>query len=383
MNRFHRAGLCIAIGLCFVHSQASAQIGGAESSVPREIHIKQTITPADIAVINQAIAKDIAALVSDKSEDVKKARASLIANVTADGAGQPSVAYLDAYAASLNAAVLPLANDAKMHVRLNAAIVTEEVAERAGNGRLSEATKRFLNDKADPVALWGMKAARAILPPVFKNPAALTNQANGILPMIVPAVKNHPAMGSMVDQAYHALTLDVEPGQNIDANVVKMLVPELFNLMKVRLEAYGAALPAEPQAENRAASFLANGKVWPAMTPQQQTTSVQLLGQLMLETVRYAKVDKKNLDAMMPVYKQTAGALYVIGGAVGNKELQDAAQAAAQLALRADAAEMEKRLGPLLAGIRAAFPDAQFPPAKPPAATAPATATSSLSLIGE
>src|SRR5205085_2577218 len=114
------------------------------------------------------------------------ARDALIAEAS-DGAQPASPAYLDTYAELLNPAVGKLASNPQMRVRLNAAIVTARVAERADNSRLADAAVAFINDKSEPVALWGLKAARALIPAVLRDPLLAPN--NKLVPAAADVVK--------------------------------------------------------------------------------------------------------------------------------------------------------------------------------------------------
>src|SRR5262249_44280783 len=135
-----------------------------------------------------------------------KARASLIANVQSDTPSSPTPLYLSTYAGQLDDQIKNvLENKPNMSVRLNAGIVVAEVAARAETSQLSRATKILMQDKSDPVALWGMRAARHGLPFVLDDPFLL--KTNSLLGAIVPETIKHPNLGAIADEAYGALTL--------------------------------------------------------------------------------------------------------------------------------------------------------------------------------
>src|SRR5437763_1905178 len=76
-----------------------------------------------------------------------------------------SAADESAYATALNNALLPLFRNPDARVRLDAAIVAGRVAGRIGTPQfLAPAALAAVNDKAEPVVLWGVKAAYYIIP---------------------------------------------------------------------------------------------------------------------------------------------------------------------------------------------------------------------------
>ena len=99
-------------------------------------------------------------------------------------------AYLDAYAQILNRELLTLKGNPSARVRLNAAIVCALVAQQANNAHLKDAAVMFIQDPSEAVVLWGIKAARWIIPAQLGQVAAQPDL--GLVNEIVPAVQKHP-----------------------------------------------------------------------------------------------------------------------------------------------------------------------------------------------
>src|SRR5205085_3695620 len=96
-----------------------------------------------------------------------------------------------------------LAGHKSMKVRMNAAIAAAQVAAKVGNDRLAHVSQLFMKDMTEPVALWGVKAARAVIPAAARQ----TKPAVRLEGDVVATVKAHSESGPILEEAYAALTL--------------------------------------------------------------------------------------------------------------------------------------------------------------------------------
>ena len=270
--------------------------------------IKRAPNP-DNAAIQQHVDNAVKDLLVDDDTRQARGRDNLSNGAAVGGDPPPSAVFLDAYAAAVGKALTPLAAHEDARVRLNAAIATARVAERAGNTRLADLAVRFMNDKNMAVALWGTKAARAMLP------SALMQGGNSpLLPALAQAVKQAP-VGPVVAEAYDALTLNVFTAkERPQPATIKLLVPEMLRVYRMRVDRYArSGPPADAAVDSHAAEFLSFAPVWQQMSPQQRTESVQAMSDVLNFAAQYAQLmDANDRQSRVPLFKRTGAALQVI-----------------------------------------------------------------------
>ena len=232
---------------------------------------------ANQGAIDAAVKKDVAALASGTAN----ARQALIGYASAG----PTPAFLDVYAVSLNNHLQPLAKSPDIKVRLNAAIVAASVAQLANNARLADVLTQFVSDKTEPIAYWGLRGARFVVPNLLKPP--INNPKHALIPAITNAVKTHRrglASGWIATEAYGALALDLNPPAGKPrppaATIANTITP-VQDLLAARINQYKEGVPAMPTAEQIASGYLSNPAVWPVHTPDQQVRTLQLYSDLL------------------------------------------------------------------------------------------------------
>jgi hypothetical protein len=183
-------------------------------------------------------------------------------------AGAPATpAFLLAYGQSLNASLtahLAPANKPTLRQRLNAAIVVARVAAVAQNAALEPVTVQLLNDPAEPVVMWALKAAQPQVPQVLGMKVG--NVPPRLLTAIGPAVIKHPS-GPVFDEAYSALNV-VDP----------MVKDELVKLWGNRLTQYtGGSCPDDPDVDGEPVFTLTTAQMWKDVlnNPKAQTDVMQ------------------------------------------------------------------------------------------------------------
>lgn len=269
-----------------------------------------------------------------------------------DQTAQASPQYLDAYGGAVAKALLPLTKHEDMRVRLNAAIANARVAERAGNARLADVTVRFINDKTEAVALWGVKAARAMLP------TALAKGGNHpVVAALVQAAQKF-MFGPIVAEVYDALGLNVlDPRSRPQPNALKAAVPQMLRVFKLRVGSYGAAVPPDPAIDNVASEFLSFGPVWQQMNPAQRVESLQTMADLISFAGQYAQLmEGDERQALLPVFKRTGAAIQVIGDSTKNPPVSNAAKEVQRVSTGMDGTEIVERTTAVTDALRQAFP---------------------------
>jgi len=311
--------------------------------------IKKAPNPDNAAIQRyvDAAAKNLA---TEDPEKQAQGRESL-ASGAAVADGQASPTFLDAYAGAVAKALTPLAGHDDMRVRLNAAIANARVAERAGNLRLQDVTVRFVSDKTSAVALWGVKAARAMLP------LALGAGGNNPIPgALVQAVKKF-LFGPIVTEVYDALSLNVANAKP-PANVIKGAIPVMLQVLRTRVDSYSGGVPPDPVVDNVASEFFSFNTVWQQMSAAQRTEAVQAMTDLVNYVGQYAQImEGEERNALIPVFRRTGAALQVIGDAVKSTPLVNAAKDVTKVSSGMDGTEIVQKTGALGVAVRQAFKD--------------------------
>jgi hypothetical protein len=296
-----------------------ATIPGAARSATEQAQYKQAI--------DQFVKQQVARLNDTTTPgNIRQARVQLEAQV----GGNATPSFLQAYAASLNANIQPLANAKDLITRLNAAIVVAHVAEKAKNTELAPAAAKFMNDPQDSVALWGVKAAKQIIPVILNANGA----QDPLTPNLLNAVKKNWFSGAIAYEAYDALRLNTNaPGAGpagpgappAGPAAIKAAVPPMLALMAFRADLYAKGVPPNPMAETIAFEFLTRSKVWPNLTAVQQGQVLQQIANIVSAAGQHANVVGPEAIAPLATMLQTAGSgIQVIGQATADTATTEA-----------------------------------------------------------
>ena len=363
MNRTGRLALVPLVLLC--SGATFGQITDAMKTAPN-------VDAGAIQRFVDAAAKNLA---GDDADKQSKAREDLSNGVQlAAGNTTPlSPVFADAYAGAVAKALAPLAGHEDMRVRLNAAIVNARVAERVGNTRLKDVTIKFINDKTNAVALWGVKAARAMLPAILSGPNAAADPL--VVAMVQAVQRAH--YGPIVTEVYEALGLNViTANPKPPANVIKGAVPEMLQVLRSRVDDYAGGIPPDPGIDNTASEFFSFSTVWQQMTPQQRTDAVQAMTDLLALAGQHAALmEGDERQPLLTVFKRTGSALQVIGDSVKSSALSNAAKEIQKVSTGMDGTEVSTRSTALAAAARTAFPGLKPAPTLPVAPPDAAEAT--------
>jgi hypothetical protein len=286
----------------------------AVGTVPPAVKSAAEIAPHR-AGIDGFINKAVAQLAGEDPVAQAKARQAIENEARLPGPGGNNAAtpaYLDLYAQLLAQALKPLTTNPSARVRLNAAIAAAGVAQAVNNTHLSGVALAFINDKSDAVVLWGLKAARWIIPAQLRAALADLSLVNAI----VPAVKAHPngvIGGAIVVEAYDALVLDIFGRKMaITPVMLKATAPQVLALLKTRLEQYRLGVPPTPRAEGIGSGFLSHRDVWTQLTPAQQLDVMQTLCDLLALAAQQAvAANKGDLTDLIVMIARVASAISI------------------------------------------------------------------------
>lgn len=335
MSRHHLV-LALIVGWGLLVPAAWGQAMRDGDDLPDSIKTSAAPTTQQVK-IEEFVQKQVKRLAGTDTKDQAKARDVLCRNAAVSAAAPSGTVanaeFLDLYARLLNTALLPLAGDPRMLVRLNTAIVAEHVAERADNVRLKDLVIKLMQDKCEAVVLWGVKGAKFVVPAIVRQGAALATDP--LLAELVPAVKRVKATrGAIIQEAYAAVVLKT----NIrDAAMIQAVLPRVHELMQIRIEQYAAGVPDEPSAEEAPLLFLTREMVWAVQTPEQRTQSMQRISDLVALAGQQAAT-RKDKESLVALIRYAGSAVLVVRDTVKNADQKTALQNAATAANKLDAA---------------------------------------------
>lgn len=355
-------------------------VGGAPNLGGLSTAIKNAL------IIDAASETQIKAFVSDQlakfreanSDGVPRARDALV-----NDAKGGSAAFLAKYAEILNAEMLSVLKDVKeMRPRLNAAIVIARVAEIANNTKLEKSVLALL-DKNQPEALklWGMRAARPILPELIK-----VNGEKPLIDAIITTVKQFPDNGPLAEDAYDALN-----PRTATAKAIPTIVDALLDLTAWRLDIYKNGIPGGggktllpdlPEADSTPFANILFPDVWKALdkNKKQDVRTMQLAVDLMHwsairgETAAY----RQYRDQLQASIKQVSGGVYVAASVLNEPNVANLAKGVSGSAGQ-QAINLEQLVQPLCEAIpkMKGFESVTVPPPAAPVGAGQETKTAS------
>src|SRR5688572_12528870 len=152
----------VLVAVCVGSSLLAGGVFG--QSIPPQLKTSASIDKASAQAIELAVAPNVQKLADENPDAQRQAREALIGEVRAAGA-EPSAAFMAAYSEALGNAVMKLPKDAHARTLLNAAIVVARVADITKSPKLEPVVLWLLGEQQpEAVKLWGMKAARGIMP---------------------------------------------------------------------------------------------------------------------------------------------------------------------------------------------------------------------------
>ncbi len=238
----------------------------------------------------------------------RTARDALVSPMLQSPAVTPLPPFMDYYAAAMNRELLPLARKGDLRTRINVGIITARVAERVNNWRLRETAVVLLDDKLEPIAYWGLKAAKPLMEPVMRNAGVIADTVP-LWDRVIATVKRFGS-GPVVNEGYAALSVP----QNAPREVLALAIPAMQELLNWRVEQYRRGVPPEPIADNGAALFLSSGAIWRAQSQQEQLKTIQLFSDLIGYGAQQQQLlsDRDARDYLIRVLKYFASAVQVL-----------------------------------------------------------------------
>jgi hypothetical protein len=380
----HRWSLFILALLASVGLVASAR--GQTAGIPATVKTASEIG-ANRAALEQSITTQVQAMLAPNAPADVQTKARQVLENEAKVNGQPtaSPAYLDAYAQILSTQLIAqlkaLPTPPSPRAKLNAAIAVANVAQLADNVQLKDAAMVFIQDKNEAVVLWGIKAAKWIIPAQLR---AFGQKDESLIKLIIPAVQAHSTgivAGAIVSEAYDALTLNVSDPTlfaKVKADALPTMIQYVLKLLQTRVVMYQKGVPPAPRADAVGTRFLADPKVWPLLNAATKVEAMQSFTDLIGLASKQAQAANPGDRKELAITIQRASAAVSI---IVPTNIADEIVGAARLQDQATAAQIATAADSVLVAVRGnkGFEALKDPPAvvgnapAPPPATAPTT----------
>ena len=249
--------------------------------------------------IRQYVQTNLKPIAANDRENIARSRDELInAATTPTPARSPS--FLQMFAQELDAQIRPQLSKASPSARVNFAIVVARVARAGQSSELSRTIEALIADESPAVAIWGLQAARFVLPVVLDN--AVLSKGDKIIANAAQAVRTHQEQGPLAAEAYRSLLGEIEaitrdPRKRAAQkamldNISPALIDGVHDILGARLSVYEAnAIPNDPLTDyTDGVRALALPAVWGLQSPDQRDTTMRRVIQLL-------QVTRKHIDS--------------------------------------------------------------------------------------
>jgi len=310
-----------------------------------------------------AFSKDqVAKILSNNPADQQAGRDQIINTAKNQTA---SDSFLDTLASTLNDELMAQKGNGDLRCRLNIAITVANVAARASarvpNTKLAPITEVLLKDKSQPVCLWGIKAAGAIIPSMLINGQSPKTMAQ----LVIDATKEHSdcvECGAVIEEAYNALTLGSgTTPKTITAAGLRNLIPYTLQLMALRVSQYQSSQagnsnspppPPNPIADSIASNFLVKSTTWAAMDPVQQSNALKLMTDLVEQLAKQLPQSPAKDETAQSI-KWIGAAFQVIGKhELKSKPVEDAGTAISNISADPDPTDLSGKIDALKNAVK-------------------------------
>jgi hypothetical protein len=364
------AAVVVALAVAACSSTALAQ-----RALPADLKGAADVRPR-IAEIQKFVATQVAALSNDKDPKAQEKARNALASETSGG----GPAFLDAYAATVNEQLLPLAKSPSLRTRLLASITLCRVANavsaspKAGTtsaaGQLADAAAAFAQDDSVGISLWGIRSAQPIVLAL-----AQAGQPTKLTAAVVKGVEKHPTSGDLVDDAYRALALNYKT-DNFNNTSIKVILKDLLAMYSFRVSQYLTTTPPKPELDLRGTNFLTLARVWesPAWQPLQNQIRQEIVNLIGVAAQHAAAREDNDRRPFVDLLKNAGSALFQIARRpdVNDAGLQAAATKLAQVRTGAAPEEFTKLATEAQQAMAAKFPGVKpYPEINPEATAAP------------
>ena len=362
---------CLTAAALALAAFAAAPASG--QALPRSI-ISATNVGESAGVIQTFVQQQAQRLGGADLQESARAREALIAPVLGDAA---SGSFLQTYAEDISSALLPLTKADDARVRLNVVLVAYRVARASGSADLAALVTALVNDPSAGVSMWGIRAAGAVLPTIMNNP--MLRGQDQIAPSILTAVKRFPESGPVAEEAYASLSMNLKDGsaiaklpQGVFPQVLPIAVDNVQQVLALRLGQYGPGKqPAAPGADQQAANFLLDSRVWPNLGAPRQNRTVLLMANLMRAAVGAIGVPGGDDEGVRSMLGTIGSGFTTVGKVQGSNPLTAAGVGVSGIGRSTTPEQAATSVQNMIEVLGQLFPDAMTPPPAPAPTSAP------------
>jgi hypothetical protein len=291
----------------------------------------------------------------------KAAREKLISECTPGS----SASYLDNYAQVIDTvATQILSRKPPLRVRLNVAVIVQEVGRISRSKALEGSVLILINDPSEPVGLRGMQAVKPVVFAVVSDPA--TAAADKLMNAILPAVKAHEKSGYIAAEAYHALIPENTLPPTELSEIDPLVLGPILDILNYRISLYTTGIPDNPSAETDVPTFLYRS--YKNAPLELQHRIVQTLVDLIVVAGQQSPATpKEELDEIIQTLRYAAGAL-----TANNANLGGTLDSITNLNKSTPGSIISQKVSTVFGLLQPQFPFLHAPPTVTPA-PAPAT----------
>ena len=299
----------VSIALAVVVTGIHATSGVRAADLPTDVRTSGSAQAMAPAISKYVV--DQLALVQTFGPRSSTAREELCRQPEATATLSPSASFQTTYVTAIIDGIQPMLANPDAGVRVNAGVVVSRVASATKSPNLQPLIQRLLADESAAVAVWGNKAAGALLPSVLGQPFLASNQK--LTAGIKQSAEKHHGSGALVQDAYKALTDLAAVTPALPPAAINTATDAVLGLMNIRVNDWVLRLPADPQADRAATGYLARNNVLTVMTPAMKlTTADRVIALLSVSVQRAVKADAAQRDRIYGVAAASAGALQVL-----------------------------------------------------------------------
>jgi hypothetical protein len=363
-----------AVVLVAIAMAAHSPSALAQRALPADLKGAADVKPR-IAEIQKFVTTQVQALANDKDPSAQQKARNALAGETSGG----GPAFLDAYAATVNEQLLPLAKSPSLRTRLLASITLCRVATAvsatgkapAAAGKLADAAGAFAQDESVGISMWGIRSAQPVVLSLAQG-----GQQTKLTAAVVAGVKKHPTSGDLVDDAYRALALNYKT-ENFTNMAIPVILKDLLAMYQFRVSQYLTTTPPKPELDLRGTNFLTLARVWdsPAWKPLQGQIRQEIINLIGVAAQHAAAREENDRRPFVEVLKNAGSALSQIAKRpdVSDAGLQAAAAKLQAITNSMAAEEFTNRATEAQQAMAAKFADVKpYPQIDPSATAAPA-----------
>lgn len=297
--------------------------GACADDLPTEIRTGSAATvKAAQGTIDKYVQTRVSSIIDPANANTQKLREEIWKQVEgpSGGANQiggvtPSAAFQSVYVDTVLNNLNNLLNNQDLSAKLNAAIIVQKLAGPTEASQLEPIILKLMADNSPAVALWGVKAAGALLPSTLN--VAFNASKEQLTKGIVAAAAKHGASGAVVQEAYAALDVSNLPNRkptpiNLPKPMIEKCVKMTLEIMRGRINAWTKGVPPDPHADGAAVVFVTKPDIAAAASSSRLATAQHLMDLIGVTVARAGMSSGTERDQAKSVAESAARAMDVL-----------------------------------------------------------------------